>query len=100
MNVRFKRILNFLKRKYVFTLLAFLIWLLIFDQNNLIDRIKYLREKKQLEKDRQYYIERIEQDNKRLQELKTNDENLEKFAREKYLMKKENEDIFIVVDEE
>lgn len=80
--------------------MIFFIWLLVFDQNNLIDKIKYINEKRQAEKDRQYYIERIELDIKRLQELETNVNNLEKFAREKYLMKKPNEDIFIVVNDD
>jgi len=54
----------------------------------------------QLEKDKLYYQERIEEDRKRIEELKTDDENLEKFAREQYLMKKENEDVFYIVEEE
>ena len=43
-------------------------------------------------------MKKIEEDRKRIQELKTNNDNLEKFAREQYLMKKDNEDIFIIVD--
>lgn len=49
-----------------------------------------------LENEKEYYQNKIEQDNKKLNELKTNDENLEKFAREQYLMKKSDEDIFII----
>lgn len=60
--------------------------------------MKDLRNLKQLEKDRVYYLEQIKTDSARLQELRTNDKNLEKFAREQYLMKKDNEDIFIVID--
>lgn len=76
-----------------------MIWLLFFDQNNLLDRRKYVNEYKQLLKDREYYLEKIEEDKKRLEELQTNDENLEKFAREQYLMKKDGEDIFIIREE-
>ena len=60
--------------------------------------MKDLRNLKQLERDRVYYLEQIKTDSARLQELHTNDKNLEKFAREQYLMKKDNEDIFIVID--
>ncbi len=60
--------------------------------------MKDLRNLKQLERDRVYYLEQIKTDSARLQELRTNDKNLEKFAREQYLMKKDNEDIFIVID--
>ena len=49
-----------------------------------------------LESEKEYYQKKIEADNEKLKELKTNDENLEKFAREQYLMKKSDEDIFIV----
>lgn len=55
---------------------------------------------KQLENDMEYYRNRIEEDKRKLNELKTNDENLEKFAREQYHMKKEDEDIFIIISEE
>ncbi len=74
--------------------------MLVFDQNNLNERRKTAAEYKQLLEDREYYIRKIEEDRQRIRELKTDDENLEKFAREQYLMKKENEDIFIIVDEE
>ena len=95
-----KKIFPVLKNKYILTGIIFFIWLLIFDNNNLIDRFKGMRELKQLEKDRGYYLEWIETDSKQMNEIKTNNENLEKFAREQYLMKKEDEDIFIIVKEE
>ena len=55
---------------------------------------------RQLERDKEYYQERIEEDSRKLNELRTSDENLEKFAREQYFMKKDNEDIYIIVDED
>ncbi|MDY6801341.1 MAG: septum formation initiator family protein [Bacteroidota bacterium] len=81
------------------TLLIFLIWLLFFDRNNLVDRIKEMNRYNQLEKDKKYFKERIDADSKRLEQLKTNNKNLEKFAREQYYMKKADEDIFVVVEE-
>ena len=89
-----------LRNKYVLTALIFFLWLLIFDQNNLTERRKINREYKELTEEREYYLEKIEEDRTRIEELKTDDENLEKFAREQYLMKKENEDIFIIVEED
>ncbi len=77
-----------------------MIWLFVFDQNNLIERRKNIKEYNQLLRDKEYYLKKIEEDRQQLKELKTNDENLEKFAREKYYMKKENEDIFVIVDED
>lgn len=90
--------LPYVKNKFILTILIFIIWLLFFDHNNLIDRAKELRHLRQLEKDKCYYIERIDKDSKRLEQLKTNNKNMEKFAREQYLMKKDNEDIFVIVE--
>ena len=100
MKKRSDKIFGILKNKYVLALIVFIVWVSVFDTNNLIDRIQTTRERNQLVKDKKYYQERIEQDTKRLKELKTNNENLEKFAREQYLMKKDNEDIFVIVEED
>lgn len=91
--------LGFLKNKYILTSILFVIWVLFFDQNNLLDRKKYVNEYKQLLKDKEYYLQKIEEDKKKLEELQTNNENLEKFAREQYLMKKDDEEIFIIKEE-
>jgi cell division protein DivIC len=91
---------RFLKNKYVLSLLIFFLWLLFFDQNNLLERRKLNNEYDQLLQEREYYLNKIEEDRKRIKELKTDNENLEKFAREEYLMKKDNEDIFIIVEED
>jgi cell division protein DivIC len=91
---------RFLKNKYVLSLLIFFLWLLFFDQNNLLERRKLNNEYDQLLQEREFYLNKIEEDRKRIKELKTDNENLEKFAREEYLMKKDNEDIFIIVEED
>ena len=99
--MRLKRIwyliLPLLKNKYTLTLMVFLGWIVFFDQNNLIERLQNLKQLHQSEKDKIYYIGKISQDSAKLKELKTDKKNLEKFAREQYLMKKKNEDIFIIV---
>ena len=89
-----------LRNKYLIALLVFLVWLLIFDRNNLIDRVRYIRTINDLEHQKQFYQERIDEDSRRLTELKTDKSNLEKFAREQYFMKKENEDIFVIDTED
>lgn len=95
-----RRYFRILKNKYILTLLFFFVWLLLFDQNNLLERRKLNIEYDQLLQEREFYMKKVEEDRKRIQELKTDNENLEKFAREQYLMKKENEDIFIIVEED
>ena len=87
-----------LRNKYVLTSVLFVLWMLMFDQNNLNERRKNNRDYNQLLREQEYFRKKIEENRKRIQELKTNDDNLEKFAREQYLMKKDNEDIFIIVD--
>jgi cell division protein FtsB len=94
-----KILIRIFQNKYILTLLVFIVWLLVFDRNNLIDRVKYLKALDEMEEQKIYYIEKISHDSARLDELRTDAENLEKFAREQYLMKKENEDIFVIVDE-
>lgn len=95
-----KRIIKPFKNKYLLTTVIFFVWLFMFDSNNLLDRIRMVRELNSLNTDREYYMEKAMQDSIRLNELKTDNANLEKFAREQYLMKRDNEDIFVIVDEE
>ena len=73
--------------------------MLFFDQNNLVDRMRMSAEIRQMEDDREYYIDQIEKDSTRLHELTTDKDNLEKYAREQFLMKKKNEDVFVVIEE-
>jgi cell division protein FtsB len=88
--------LPLLRNKYSFSLIVFFLWIVFFDSNNLIERVFYLKQMHQLEKDKIFYERKIKEDQIRLDELKSNPTNLEKFAREHYLMKKDNEDIFII----
>jgi len=92
-------ILKWLKNKFVVASLIFIVWICFLDENNLLERFQNMRELRQLKADIEYYKIKIEGDTKRLNELKTDKENLEKFAREQYLMKKDNEDDFVIVEE-
>jgi cell division protein DivIC len=99
-NPRFLGIsLDRLKNKYILASVFFIVWVGFFDQNNLFERFQNMRELKKLSEDKEYYQSKISEESERLKELKTNKENLEKFAREQYLMKRDNEDVFIIVDE-
>jgi len=85
------------RNKYILTIIIFAIWLILFDSDNLISRYKELRELHKLKKDREYFSNRIETDRIKLHELKTDNDNLEKFAREQYRMKKPDEDLYIIM---
>ncbi|MGE0637314.1 MAG: septum formation initiator family protein [Bacteroidia bacterium] len=94
------KILPVIKNKYVITILAFLLWMAIFDENNFVAQYKTRQKLKDLEKDKKYYTTEIANNKENLNELMSSMDNLEKFAREKYLMKRDNEDIFVFVEEE
>jgi cell division protein FtsB len=93
------RIPSFLKNKYLLVLVAVLIWFMFFDQNNLIQQYRYSRQLKDFRAEKEYYLQEIARDSVDLDKLKNNPEELERYAREKYLMKRENEDIFIVPED-
>ena len=94
-----KYLWQLLMNKYFLATFFFLLWLILFDQNNWLDRARMLRKKRQMEESIKFYREKIIEDKKRLHELQTDRENLEKFAREQYYMKRDNEDIFILEDD-
>jgi len=91
----FKLIVN----KYTICLAAFVVWVMFFDDNNWRQHQKNLHELALLQDQVKFYKHKIEDDKRRLIELQTNDENLEKFAREQFFMKRANEDIYVIVEE-
>jgi cell division protein FtsB len=92
-------ILKKVTNKYLVAFAVFVVWVMFFDENNLTKHRQNLSELAQLEAQVDFYKHKIEADKRKLYELQTNDENLEKFAREQFLMKKANEDIFLIVEE-
>lgn len=84
---------------YFVTAISFLAWMIFLDSNDLISRFKMSSKLRSLEREKEFYQEKISDVEKDRTELMTNKELLEKFAREKYLMKKESEDLFIVQEE-
>jgi cell division protein FtsB len=90
--------MKYLKNKYVITLILFAIWMVFFDGNNVIYQIRLAKTIKQLKAQNNYYRKQTDLVKEELKELQTNPENLEKFAREKYLMKKDNEDVYVLLD--
>ncbi len=85
----------FLKNKYLIALVVVVIWMAFFDKNNMIYQYRLRRQLHELEEDKAFFIHEITRDSTSIRELRDNPESLERFAREKYLMKKSGEDIFI-----
>ncbi len=91
---------KFTKSFYFLFSFFFLIWMLFIDANDFYTQYKLNQKRKNLERQKEYYMEKIAEVHVERDELFSSDKLLEKFAREKYLMKKETEDLFIVVEEE
>ena len=85
-----------LRNKYLILLLLFIFWIVFLDDYNLINQNKMKNNVDNLKGQKEFYISEIKSDSTELFNLKNNSEKQEKFARETFLMKKENEDIFIL----
>jgi cell division protein FtsB len=94
-----KKVISVLKNKYLLTIIGLSVWVIFFDKNDLRTQIELRKEVKQLEEERNYYAHEIADITSDIRELSTNPKTLEKFAREKYLMKRDNEEIFVIVEE-
>jgi cell division protein DivIC len=91
------RIPSWIKNKYVITLLFFAVWILFVDDRDFITtHFRHLKELHKLEARKLYFEDQILTVRKELDQLKSNPATLEKYAREKYLMKRDNEDLFVV----
>ena len=92
----FSYIPSFLKDKYFLAAASFAVWILFFDRNDMLTQVARGKELTSLQKSKKYYTEQIAQESKTSEELRSNPTTIEKFARERYLMKRENEDLFII----
>ena len=96
----FKKLPPVFRNFYVMTGLCFLLWMTFLDSNDLISRFSLGSKLRTLEDEKVYYQDKIAEVEKDRKELLTNRELLEKFAREKYLMRKETEDVFVIQEED
>lgn len=87
--------LKFLGNRYVLVLLFFIIWMLFLDNYSYLDHRILNNEIDELEDNINYYKKEIKEDSIKIKKLKNTDQ-IEKYAREKYYMKRENEDIYLI----
>lgn len=88
---------SWLKNKYFLTSICFVVWMVFFDDRDLVTTyIKQRAELSELQASKAYYQSQITATRLELDKLKNNAATIEQYAREKYLMKRENEDLFIV----
>jgi cell division protein DivIC len=88
-----------LTNKYLIIGIAFAIWMMFFDRNDIPLQLKRIQELNKLEASQKLMDKEIKNTKQELGLLKTNPETLEKYAREKYLMKKDNEDLFVITSD-
>ena len=88
-----------LKNKYFITSLAFIAWVAFFDSKDLLTQAQSRRELSELQASKELYTKKIIAERKELSQLQSNPATLEKYAREKYYMKRDNEDLFIISPE-
>ena len=94
-----KKVPRIFRNFYFVAFAVFFAWMLLLDSNNLVARYQLGAKLDALEDEKEYYEEKIREVKKDRSELFGDRESIEKFAREKYLMKKESEDIYIIIEE-
>ncbi len=94
-----QRLFGLFRNKYFLISVIFLVWLIFFDRNDLLSQYEYRQQLNKLKEEHAFYTKETADVQKQLDELTSNKEKLEKFAREKYLMKKQDEDVFVIVTE-
>lgn len=94
-----ERLLELIRNKYFLSVAAFIVWMLFFDRNDMVSQYEFGSEVQKLQEEKDFYEKETAQVKKDLSELSTNLNMAEKFAREKYFMKKDNEDVFVIVKE-
>jgi len=98
-HIKSHRYLKYLTDKYVITLVAFGVWMIFFSSNNLLSQRKLRKQLKDSRAEREYYLREIEINKRNIFLLDNDLEHLERIARERFLMKRDNEDIFIFIEE-
>ena len=95
-----ERIPKIFKNFYFIAGFIFLVWMVFLDNNDLISQLRLSSKYNDLEEEKEYFQEKIKEVEIDREGLLSDEELLEKFARERYLMKKETEDLFIIVQDE
>ncbi|MEN7550840.1 septum formation initiator family protein [Rapidithrix thailandica] len=92
-------LLRIIKNFYFLIGVSFLVWMIFFDSNSLTNQRKLDKSIEELESEKAFYQQGIEEMHKNLKELNSDPSELEKFAREKYLFKKKGEKIYLLESE-
>ena len=91
-----KRIPSYLRNKFILATIGFVVWMLFFDRNDVFTQAQRRGELNQLKRSKEFFEKQIAENRKFSNDLQFNASAIEKYAREKYLMKRDNEDLFII----
>lgn len=90
------RTFSLLKNKFLLATTAFVVWMLFFDRNDVFTQMERRGELNELKQSKQYFEKQIADNRRFSKDLQFNASAIEKYAREKYLMKRDNEDLFVI----
>lgn len=92
-----RRLYSVIKNKYFIAACIFSVWMLFFDRHDISTQFDYYSQLKSLRQEQMFYEQEIDRINKDIQDLEESDVEIEKLAREKYQMKKDGEDVYIIL---
>lgn len=90
------KIVRLFKNKFLIATVFFVVWMLFFDHNNLFLHLQYRNELNDLKRSKEYYKEQISKTRTEVELFKKDPKWMEKVAREQYLMKRDNEDVYVI----
>lgn len=89
-------LLSILGNRYLLAITAFMVWVVFFDENNMFVQRQRTQELKELNQKIDYYSKQVTLTRQELNDLQNDPVLLEKYAREKYFMKRDNEEVFVI----
>lgn len=96
----YKRLPKFFRNKFTLTFLGFLVWMFFFDAHHIFSRAKSMRELREARQQVAYYKQQIAQTEKDLSLLFSSNESIERFARERFYLKRDDEEVYLLAEEE
>lgn len=94
------RLFKLIRNRYLLAGLAFVVWLCFFDRYDLGTQYAYQQEKNKLEQQKNFYETEIQAIEKSVKDVQYNPSEIQRIARERYKMKKDNEDIYVLEEVE
>lgn len=95
-----ERFLRAIRNKYLIAVVAFVVWMLFFDRHDMATQYSYYSQLKGLKAEKEFYTSEIDRIAKAIHDLNNDPKEQQRVARERYQMKKDNEDIFVIVEQE